>query len=103
MIYKGLLRGKPQILQLDEVRAVIALKEGQVIRGLGSKPTVAKLLEEGAHLAAGEDNIDPQVRLYPIGTASALARVLVQIKREEPDSGHCRRMSRDAPNDEAGC
>jgi len=105
VIYEGRLCGKPQILQLDEVRGVIALTEAQVIRGLGSKPTVAELVEGGAYLAAGEENVDPRVRLYPIGTASALARVLIQVKRkdsagEDPDVGRFSPISRAAPNDE---
>jgi 8-oxo-dGTP pyrophosphatase MutT (NUDIX family) len=78
VIYNALLLGRPRELQLDEVQGVIALSPEQVVRGLESKPTVAALLGEGASLVAGEEHIDPRLRLYPLGTARALARILGQ-------------------------
>jgi len=79
VIYKAHLRGKPKVLQLDEVLGILALTERQVIRGLDCKPTLAELLEEGASLVAGEEHVDLQVRLYPLGTARALAHILAHI------------------------
>jgi ADP-ribose pyrophosphatase YjhB (NUDIX family) len=78
VIYKARLRDRPNSLQLDEVQAVIALTAEQVVRGLESKPTLAELLEDGASVLAGQGNVDPRLRLYPLGTARALARVLSQ-------------------------
>jgi hypothetical protein len=78
VIYRARLRGKPKDLQFDEVRAVIALRAEQVIRGLENKPTLAELLEDGASLVAGQEHLDLQLRVYPLGTARALARVLLQ-------------------------
>ena len=78
VIYRARLQGEPTALQLEEVRAVLALTEEQVIRGLGNKPTLAELLEGGAELVAEQVRIDPGLRLYPLGTASALAQVLAR-------------------------
>jgi 8-oxo-dGTP pyrophosphatase MutT (NUDIX family) len=83
VIYKAHLRDKPKDLPPDEVQCVIALTERQVIRGLEGKPTLAELLDEGAWLVAGEEHVDFQVRLYPLGTARALAHVLRHIRLEE--------------------
>jgi 8-oxo-dGTP pyrophosphatase MutT (NUDIX family) len=83
VIYKAHLRNKPKDLPPDEVLGVIALTERQVIRGLEGRPTLAELLDEGARLVAGEGPVDLQVRLYPLGTARALAHILRHIRREE--------------------
>ncbi len=83
VIYKARLREKPKNLPPDEVLAVIALTEGQVIQGLEGKPSLAELLDKGARLVAGEEGVDLQVRLYPLGTARALAHVLAHIRRAE--------------------
>lgn len=80
VIYKAHLHDKPKGLPPDEVQGVIALTVEQVIRGLESKPTLAKLLGDGASLVAGEEHIDPRVCIYPLGTASALAHVLCHIR-----------------------
>jgi len=83
VIYKAHLRDQPKDLPLDEVRGVIALTERQVIQGLEGRPMLAELLDEGAWLVAGEEHVDLQVRLYPLGTARALAHVLRHIRLEE--------------------
>jgi 8-oxo-dGTP pyrophosphatase MutT (NUDIX family) len=83
VIYKAHLCNKPKDLPPDEVLGVIALTEKQVIRGLESRPTLAELLDEGARLVAGGEQVDLQVRLYPLGTARALAYILRHIGREE--------------------
>jgi hypothetical protein len=57
------------------VQGVIALTKEQVIRGLRRKPTLAELLGEGGLLIAGGEDVDPQLRLYPLGTARALAQL----------------------------
>ena len=106
VIYKAHLRGEPKILLLDEVRSVIALTEEQVIRGLSCKPTLAELLEEGARLVAGEEYADLQLRLYPLGTARALAHILGEIKLEEradvaPQARHYDPRPQTGPNDAA--
>jgi hypothetical protein len=83
VIYKAHLPDKPKDLPPDEVQGVIALTERQVIRGLEGRPTLSELLDEGAWLVVGEEHVDLQVRLYPLGTARALARVLCHIRLDE--------------------
>jgi hypothetical protein len=85
VIYKARLHGKPRDLKLDEVQGVIALTAEQVVKGLESKPTVAELLGDGALLVAGEEHIDLHLRIYPLGTAKALARVLEQTWQTRPN------------------
>jgi ADP-ribose pyrophosphatase YjhB (NUDIX family) len=77
VIYKAHLHGKPQGLKLDEVQGVIALTAEQVVQGLEHKSTLAELLDGGASLVAEEERIDRRLRLYPLGTAKALAYVLL--------------------------
>jgi 8-oxo-dGTP pyrophosphatase MutT (NUDIX family) len=79
VIFKAQLQGKPRDFPPDEVLGIIALTQAQVAQGLKRKPTLATLLDEGAALIVGETRVDPQVRLYPLGTASALARLLGQV------------------------
>jgi ADP-ribose pyrophosphatase YjhB (NUDIX family) len=76
VIYKARLCSLPVDLPPDEVLGVIALTAEQVVRGPERKPTLAELREEGARVVAGGERVDPQVRLYPLGTAMALAHVL---------------------------
>ena len=85
VIYEARLRGEPKDLLPDEVQGVIALTAEQVIQGLKRKPTLAELLAEGALLTAGRERIDRQVRLYPLGTARALAHVLCHIRDRARD------------------
>jgi 8-oxo-dGTP pyrophosphatase MutT (NUDIX family) len=84
VIYKARLRDLPKDLPRDELQGVIALTAEQVIRGPGRKPTLAELIDEGALVVAGGETVSRQVRLYPIGTAMALAHVL----RHATDSVH---------------
>jgi 8-oxo-dGTP pyrophosphatase MutT (NUDIX family) len=79
VIYRGRLRGTPRILLPDEVRGIVGLTERQVMLGPDRRPSLAKLLEEGACLVAGEEHVELGVRLYPIGTANALARILPHL------------------------
>ena len=58
--------------------SIIAMTPEQVIRGLNRKPSLAKLLDEGAQFLTGGERLNPQVQLYPLGTARALAHVLRQ-------------------------
>jgi 8-oxo-dGTP pyrophosphatase MutT (NUDIX family) len=76
VVYRARLCGRPRDLPEDEVLAVIALTEAQVLLGPERKPTLAELLEEGARLVAGGERLSHQTRLYPLGTARALAAVL---------------------------
>lgn len=79
VVYRARLCGLPGNLQEDEVLALIALTREQVIRGPERKPALAALLEEGARIVAGEGHVDPEIRLYPLGTAHALAYVLLHM------------------------
>jgi 8-oxo-dGTP pyrophosphatase MutT (NUDIX family) len=76
VVYQAHLCGLPGNLQEDEVLAIIALSREQVMRGVVRKPTLAELLEEGAQLVVSAAPLDGQMRLYPLGTACALAHVL---------------------------
>ena len=78
VIYRAHLRGEPKELQLDEVQGVIAMTAEQVVQGLRGKRALSELLGDGALLVAGEEQIDPCLRLYPLGTARALAHILGQ-------------------------
>jgi ADP-ribose pyrophosphatase YjhB (NUDIX family) len=76
VIYQARLCSPPQALAADEVLGVIALTPEQVMRGPKRRPTLAELLAEGARVVAGGEAVDRQTRLYPLGTARALAYVL---------------------------
>lgn len=80
VVYQARLQGLPANLPPDEVLAIIALTPEQVIRGLEHKPSLAEVLEGGAQILAGAEPLDDQVRLYPLGTASALAHILRQVQ-----------------------
>src|SRR5438270_859447 len=60
----------------DDVKGINASTAEQLIWSLDPKPTLPKLIDEGANIVAGGEKIDTKTRLYPIGTASALARLL---------------------------
>jgi 8-oxo-dGTP pyrophosphatase MutT (NUDIX family) len=77
VMYKARLCGEIGALQSEEVRGVIALTAEQVIRGPEGRPTLTELLDGGASLVVDQEQIDPRFRLYPLGTARALARVLL--------------------------
>lgn len=76
VIYKARLHDVPKDLPPDEILGVIALTAEQVIRGPERRPTLAELVEEGGSVVAGGEIVSRGVRLYPIGTAMALAHIL---------------------------
>jgi 8-oxo-dGTP pyrophosphatase MutT (NUDIX family) len=76
VVYQARLCGPPRIPSPDEVLGVIALTPEQVVRGPGHKPTLAQLLAGGARIVAQAGTVDRETRLYPLGTAQALAQVL---------------------------
>jgi 8-oxo-dGTP pyrophosphatase MutT (NUDIX family) len=80
VVYQARLHSTPRNLPEDEVLAVIALTWQQVILGPERKPTLAELLDEGAQIVASVRPVDGQIRLYPLGTARALAHVLRYVK-----------------------
>jgi 8-oxo-dGTP pyrophosphatase MutT (NUDIX family) len=84
VVYQARLRSTPRNLLEDEVLAVIAMTREQVILGPGRKPTLAELLDEGAQMVASVEAIDGQMRLYPLGTARALAHVLQLVQGQPP-------------------
>lgn len=79
VIYQARLEGIPGNLPQDELQGVIALTIGQVIQSLDNKPALAELLDEGASLVAGGEQLDRRLRLYPLGTAMALAHILSRV------------------------
>ena len=80
VVYQARLSALPSRLQEDEVQAVIALTREQVIRGRERKPTLAELLDEGARIVASTGPVDDSIRLYPLGTALALAHLLRHVQ-----------------------
>jgi 8-oxo-dGTP pyrophosphatase MutT (NUDIX family) len=76
VVYQARLCELPRNLPEDEVLAIIALTQEQVIRGPERKPTLAELIDEGARIVASAEPVDRQTCLYPLGTARALAYVL---------------------------
>jgi 8-oxo-dGTP pyrophosphatase MutT (NUDIX family) len=76
VIYRARPRALPTHLPPDEVRAILALTAVQVIQGPAHKPTLADLLRDGAAIIAEANPVDRATRLYPLGTAAALAHVL---------------------------
>jgi ADP-ribose pyrophosphatase YjhB (NUDIX family) len=72
VIYRARLLDTPQQLQSEEVQGVIALTKAQIAKSLHRKPTLSELLGEGAEMITGGENVDANIRLYPIGTARAL-------------------------------
>ena len=76
VIFQAELLGEPNQIPLEEVSGVIALKAWQVITGIHCKPTLGELLEEGAEMVLDPLKIDRQTKLYPLGTAVALANIL---------------------------
>lgn len=85
VIYQARLHGAPKDLPPEEVLGIIALTPNQVIRGIQRRSTLAELLEGGAHLVAGGKGLSPATRLYPLGTAAALAHILPHIRRYSVD------------------
>jgi hypothetical protein len=79
VIYQARLMGPPRNLPEDEVLAVIALTQEQVVRGPERKPTLSRLLSEGARFVAQAAPVDPDLRLYPLGRARALGHVLRRV------------------------
>ena len=79
VIYKAVLHEPPYDLPIDEVRGVIALNPEQVIQSPQRKPSIAKLTSEGAEIVSLAKPVDFDTRIYPIGTASALAAILRQV------------------------
>jgi 8-oxo-dGTP pyrophosphatase MutT (NUDIX family) len=82
VIYKARLCGLPTNLLPDEVGGVIALTAEQVRQGPNHTPTLFELIDGGAEIVVSCEAVNPQVRLYPLGTAMALAQVLRHIGNE---------------------
>ena len=78
VIYRAALLEPPSNMPIDEVRGIISLSPEQVIEGPQRKPSIAKLISEGAEIVSLAKPVDMNTRVYPIGTASALAAVLRQ-------------------------
>ena len=79
VIYKAVLLGPPAEMPPDEVRGIIALSPGQVIGSPRRKPSIATLISEGAEIISLAEPVDVDTRIYPVGTASALAAILREV------------------------
>jgi 8-oxo-dGTP pyrophosphatase MutT (NUDIX family) len=84
VVYPAQLDGLPRNLPENEVLAIIAMTQQQVIRGPERKPTLAQLLDEGARIVASTGPLDAETCLYPLGTASALAYMLRDVQSQPP-------------------
>jgi len=73
----------------DEILAIIALTPEQVIRDPERKPALAELIDEGARIVASTEPLDSQTRLYPLGTARALAYVVRHTQSLPPAVPSC--------------
>ncbi len=78
VIYRAALLEPPSDMPIDEVRGIIALSPEQVIQVPQRKPSIAELISEGAEIVSLARPVDMDTRLYPIGTAAALAAILRQ-------------------------
>lgn len=80
VVFRARLLGPPGHLAPEEVQGLIGLTPAQVVRGpaYGPEewPSLRALCREGAVLVAGGETLDRETRLYPLGTAVALAHVL---------------------------
>jgi len=83
VIYRARLHDIPRDMPPKELLGVIAMTREQVIRGLECKPTLDELVEEGAEVVAGGEMVEGGTRLYPFGTALALAHILRQSETRE--------------------
>lgn len=81
VIYTARLCDLPKSILPDEIQGVVALTEEQVIQGIERKPTLNEIVSERGAVIAGCESVDPEVRLYPIGTARALAHILRYLNR----------------------
>lgn len=79
VLYKARLCGAPKDFPPEELQGVIGLTAEQVVDGLVRNPTLDELVDEGAVLIIEGEDINRQVRLYPIGTARALASILSHV------------------------
>lgn len=75
VIYKAKLNEVPNQLKRDEVRSIIALTKDQLIKSKNKKIKLGKLKRSGAKVIAGRENVNNDLKLYPIGTARALAEI----------------------------
>ncbi len=75
VIYEAELNKVPIQLKKDEVRSIIALTKDQLIKSKNKKIKLGKLKRNGAEVIAGRENVNNDIKLYPIGTALALAEI----------------------------
>jgi 8-oxo-dGTP pyrophosphatase MutT (NUDIX family) len=76
VVYRARLSDLPRNLPRGEVRGVIALTAAQVMDGLERMSTLAELIKGGGSLVAGGEGVSDDVRLFPLGTARALAHIM---------------------------
>ena len=79
VIYPARLQRQPKELQPEEVQGVIAMTKKQVLNGLDKKITITDLVSGGGQLIAGGEHLAGHTRLYPLGTARALAEIFRSI------------------------
>ena len=76
VIYRAALLEPPSNLPIEEVRGIIALTREQVIQGPNLRSSISQLINEGAEIVSLAGPVNLGTRIYPIGTAAALAFVL---------------------------
>jgi hypothetical protein len=75
VIFEAELLGPP-VPNMVEVRALIALTREQVIAGLTRRLSIGRLVAEGAAMVGAAEEVNIDLRCYPVGTAVALGRIL---------------------------
>ncbi|HET6444610.1 MAG TPA: GNAT family N-acetyltransferase [candidate division Zixibacteria bacterium] len=95
VVFLAQLQDEPEKLPPEEVSGILAMTSQQVIQGLDRKSALDELLLEGAKIVLEPNRIDRQTRLYPLGTAVALARVLeTSSDRKQGENDGASRMSK---------
>ena len=75
MIFHARLKGIPKDLPKDEIQGVIAMTKKQMLNGLNTSMSLAEIVSEGGQLITGCEDLVRDTRLYPLGTAKALAEI----------------------------
>ncbi|MEM7113723.1 MAG: NUDIX hydrolase [Chloroflexota bacterium] len=80
VIYQAQLHKPIGNLPPDEVQAVIAMTKRHVLTGRERKQTLAEIVAGGGEVVAGGEGLTAVTKLYPIGTAHALAEIFHHLK-----------------------
>jgi len=80
IIFRAELKEEPTEFKKDEISCLLGLTDNQVIKSIDREPTIQKLIDEGALIIGNTEDINLKNRVYPIGTAKAIAVILNKLK-----------------------